>query len=390
MNKAISLYLDLVRFLAAFAVLLAHVSSGVLSGGVLWRLSYWGGTAVSVFFVLSGYVIAYVLETRERSFLDYSASRFGRLYSVVLPALLLTAVCDYFGSLKDPQLYQGWSFPNWLPYFATAVFANRIWLVNASHGFEPGTNSPFWSLSFEAAYYAAIAVIVFLRGWTRLGAAIVFAAFVGPTILLLAPLWFAGYALFHWQARIRLSPIAAWLAFVTGLVICLSSFLLAQIQTPWDIPVLEPVDTLYSHYRQLGFLASRYVAAFGFVLNLLGFIQISKYLLASLERCEKPLRALGALTFPLYLFQFPLTYLLASYSIWPRASVMNTAWLIGGTFFFVGTVGVLCERSKGFYKLLYLFIYKRLWRGKKYALHPAWSLSSRSKEDPKLRDGIEN
>jgi len=373
MNKATSLYLDLVRFLAALAVLLAHVSSGVLSGAVLWRLSYWGTTAVTIFFVLSGYVIAYVLEKRERSFLDYSASRFARLYSVVLPALLLTAICDYFGSLKDPQLYQGWSLPHWLGYLATAVFANGIWLLNDSQGFGPGTNGPVWSLSFEAVYYAAIAVMVFLQGWTRMGAAILLAAFGGPTILLLAPLWFAGYALFHWQARIRLSPIAAWLAFLTGLVICLSSFRLEQIQTPWNLPILEPVQALHYHYHQLGFLACRYAVALGFVLNLLGFIKVSESLSPHLERCEKPLRALGALTFPLYLFHFPLLYFLASYSIWPRASVMNSAWLIGGTFIVVGTVGVLCERSKSFYKLLYLLIYERLWRGKNDVAHPEGS-----------------
>jgi hypothetical protein len=58
---------------------------------------------------------------------------------------------------------------------------------------------------------------------------------------------------------------------------------------------------------------------------------------------------------------------------------MNIAWLIGGTFIFVGTVGVLCERSKNFYKLLYLLIYERLWRGKNHVPHPAWS-SDRSKE----------
>lgn len=359
MKKGTSLYLDLVRFLAAFAVLLDHVSARHFTGGVLWRVGHEGQPAVAVFFVLSGFVIGYVLETRERSFLDYSAGRFGRLYSVVLPALLLTFVCDYFGSLKDPQLYHGWE--NSIPQnLLTALFLNRIWLVNGSHGFEPGTDSPFWSLSFEVAYYAAIAIIVFLRGWMRVGAVMLLTGIVGPAIALLAPLWFAGYALFRWRRRIRVSAMAASVAMISGLVICLLSFLLIQFRAPWNLPAIEPFDFPSARYHQLGYLACRYAAAAGFALNLVGFLRLSDTLSPVLERYGRWIRTLGALTFPLYLFHRPLLYFLASYSVWPLASAQQCAWLIGGTMIFVATVGIVCERSKLFYKRAYLRTYGRI------------------------------
>jgi len=68
-----------------------------VTGGLLWRLNRAGAPAVSVFFVLSGYVIAHVLSTREKTPLEFTASRFARLYSVLLPALAITAVCDWGG-----------------------------------------------------------------------------------------------------------------------------------------------------------------------------------------------------------------------------------------------------------------------------------------------------
>jgi len=95
MKKGTSLYLDLVRFSAALMVFLVHLkvhAKGTF--GPFWgfHLDYSSQTAVTVFFVLSGYVIAHVLATREGTPLEYCASRFARLYSVVVPALILTAL----------------------------------------------------------------------------------------------------------------------------------------------------------------------------------------------------------------------------------------------------------------------------------------------------------
>ena len=107
MNKSVSLYLDLVRFLAAVIVVIVHANHERFTGGlpILWRLSGLGNDAVMVFFVLSGFVIAYVSDQKERSLEDYMVSRLARLYSVVVPALLLTVLLDWLGARIDPTLY---------------------------------------------------------------------------------------------------------------------------------------------------------------------------------------------------------------------------------------------------------------------------------------------
>jgi peptidoglycan/LPS O-acetylase OafA/YrhL len=63
-----------------------------------------GLDAVMVFFVLSGFVIAYTSE-RESTATIFVASRIARLWSVLLPALLITAVADAIGVWFNPNLY---------------------------------------------------------------------------------------------------------------------------------------------------------------------------------------------------------------------------------------------------------------------------------------------
>ena len=65
MKKEVSLYLDTARFLAAMAVFITHFSRGSISGGFLWHVRPLGDEAVTVFFVLSGFVIAHAVDARE-------------------------------------------------------------------------------------------------------------------------------------------------------------------------------------------------------------------------------------------------------------------------------------------------------------------------------------
>ena len=165
MNKGVSLYLDVARFSAAMVVFLGHASGQLFTGGLFWQLGDYMRVAVIVFFVLSGYVIAHVLQDRESTVREYATARISRLYSIASPALLLTAICDFIGLRIDPALYyEGpWGYPEgnqaW-NYLASFFFVNRFWDLRL----DPGINVPFWSLSFEAVYYVAAALLVFAKG----------------------------------------------------------------------------------------------------------------------------------------------------------------------------------------------------------------------------------
>jgi len=59
MSREFSLYLDVLRLLAALVVLASH-ATGYAYGEVAWWPGSLGHNAVVVFFLLSGYVIAFV------------------------------------------------------------------------------------------------------------------------------------------------------------------------------------------------------------------------------------------------------------------------------------------------------------------------------------------
>ena len=347
MRTATSLYLDLVRALAAFTVLMSHASGQLLTAGLLWQSGLYDQTAVMVFFVLSGFVIAHVLETKERTALDYTAARFGRLYSVVVPALLLTAICDFAGLLKNADFYYHgpWGYPagNQAPaYLSTLLLINSSWLLGEM---VPGSNGPFWSLGYESIYYVAIGLMVFARGGVRIVSLILLALFSGPNILALAPIWFLGFATYHATRRYELSKWRGYAFGLAGLTLLLISY---RFRFDWlHIPGV---------HRNA--LLADYAAGIGFAANILGFNAIAPRAEKLLKPAAGVIRWLGSITFALYLFHRPLIQLFAVYNIGEPSSWAQRVWLLGGTLLIVATLGYACERSKGAYKTAFLSIFR--------------------------------
>src|SRR5690242_18982311 len=184
MTSTLSLYLDMLRFGAAFTVFVSHYSAARYSGGMFWQVMPYGRTSVLVFFVLSGFVIARVSKTKERSLYLYSVSRFARLYSVIIPAFTVTAVLDHIAIAINPGLYESlWGTGvaySFLGYLLSMIFLGQSWTLAIS----PGSNLPFWSLNYEAWYYVLFAGAVFLSGRVRIIVLIATALLAGPKILL--------------------------------------------------------------------------------------------------------------------------------------------------------------------------------------------------------------
>jgi peptidoglycan/LPS O-acetylase OafA/YrhL len=352
MKPGTSLYLDLVRFAAALTVFIEHLREHTKIGfAAFWGAhpfwySHWylfSQTAVTVFFVLSGYVIAHVLATRETTPIDYAASRFARLYSVALPALLLTAVCNYLIELRYPMAFQAFQSSGAagvaLSYLGTAVFVNRFWLWPA---LEP-PNTPFWSLSFEAFYYLSIAILVFARGRGRILSILVLILIAGPTMVLLAPTWLLGYLAYHvsrrWQATAR-SVIPLWLVSLACLPLC--CFI--------ELHFREHLTFLRTPDQAIGALLAAYAAATCFAVNVLAFNAFSDRTEPFLRPIAAAIRWLGSMTFALYLFHQPLLSLFTVYHLPDRSSAAQLILLVGGTFLVVATLGCFCENTKGAYK----------------------------------------
>src|SRR5258706_324760 len=82
---------------------------------------------------------------------------------------------------------------------------------------------PFWSMSFEVAYYVGIALLVFAKGRTGLMSVALISVVAGPTMVLLAPTWFLGYGAYHLSQRPTLRPRFAtvlWLGSTVLLLLC--------------------------------------------------------------------------------------------------------------------------------------------------------------------------
>ena len=109
MSPLFSLYLDALRFGAALIVLLSHFAYPRFTRGdyIAIREFNLGSDAVVFFFVLSGLVIAYTADSKDRSAGRFAFNRLTRLYSVVLPAILLTVLFDWAGRSLDPSAYRG-------------------------------------------------------------------------------------------------------------------------------------------------------------------------------------------------------------------------------------------------------------------------------------------
>jgi len=334
MKRGVSLYLDLVRFAAAMTVFLTHASGRSFTGGLFWQIGSYSQAAVMVFFVISGYVIAYVLNEKEGTPREYVNARLARLYSVVIPALCLTAVSDNIGLSLNPAFYYDgpWGYPTDSPiprYIATFFLTNQFWIWGKS--MEPGINVPFWSLSFEIAYYAVGASIYFVRGPWRFVLCAAVALVAGPVIIVLSLNWFLGYAAYYVVRRIQMGRIAGWFLSLAGLLLLICAPLLRE-----NVSVTFMGRNILADYYE----------GICFALHLVGIHFISVDLEVMLSRGERLFRWLGSLTFALYLFHRPLVQVLGVLSVGSPASWQQRIYLIGVTLLVVATIGHWCEIQK--------------------------------------------
>ncbi len=308
MNKTFSLYLDLIRFSAALTVFISHFAFTRLTGGTYsgFRELHIGSDAVIVFFVLSGYVIAYVANTRDKDFTNFALNRLSRLYSVVIPALILTVIVDKWGSSIDPVSYDGWWYADKQPVLrilANLFFVNELWF----YGIRPFTNSPFWSLSYEFWYYVLFAASFYFKGYVRLILILLTLLVAGPKIMILLPIWLMGVWVYKYNQSQTLSEGTGWILFLFPTVIYLITKVIGldhQLLTMTkDLLGAEFVDQKLWHSDE--FLIS-YLYGLLISMNFVGLKAISHRFDKLLKNFERPIRYWAGLTFSIYLFHYPL------------------------------------------------------------------------------------
>jgi len=345
-NHTTSVYLDAARLFAALVVVLTHLAYPRFSGGLLLPLRTYGNDAVMIFFVLSGYVIAYTAATRDRELRTYAVNRLARLYSVALPAIFLTFAFDEVGRRLDPALYDGFWYRADVPLdrmLAAGTFTNELWFRSV----RLFTNGPYWSLGYEFWYYVLFAVAWYGRGRTRWVLAAAVAAIMGPKILLLLPVWLLGVAVYRLNARAPLGIEAGILLFVgsIALYVAFRATGLRDFLLDWTYARLGR-GFVRTELRWSDEFLSAWLIGVLVACNFVGFHAISSRLTRLTSRVEGVVRDGAGATFSIYLFHYPLLQLFAALLLLDPRSPLAVAFLFATTVLACRGLAVLTEQRK--------------------------------------------
>jgi peptidoglycan/LPS O-acetylase OafA/YrhL len=305
---------------------------------MFYLLTGTGHEAVMIFFVLSGCVIAHVIQNmRDRStwsWKSYSSARLTRLWVVLIPSLLLTAMWDFFGmsyTSFSNSIYEGSGFghvlnspvaenSNVICFLGNALFLQTILVPTF------GSNGPLWSIAFEFVYYLAYPALL-LGCFSKRSVPYRFASILfGVALLTLCgrpianafPIWMAGaicYSIFRrWPAS---SKIALW-GFLAGCVVTFMSVIASRIpqySAGLNSEMLIAVCTAFTLYFGLS-------------------VETSKRSVFWL----RPFQGLSAISYSLYLLHMPVLVFISSRYF----SAESIRWLPDAAHLsFAATIGVV-------------------------------------------------
>jgi peptidoglycan/LPS O-acetylase OafA/YrhL len=342
LNRETSAYLDLVRFGAAMTVFLGHVAGTRFTGGLFWQTAPYTSEAVTVFFVISGFAIGYAADRQEQTPRAYVTARLARVYSVALPALLLTFALDAVGRAERPDLYvASWGYVGdgriW-QFLAGLLLVNQAWFLNIPQG----SNLAYWSLGYEAWYYAAFGVAAFAPSRYRIPATIAVLVLAGPDVAAMFPLWLLGFAAYRLCAANRLKPPPGALLYA----VTVGGW--AGYEA-WAYRHGRLVNPLQGFLRRPE-LAQDYVVGGLFAASLVAFRAISPTYTALLGRFARPIRWVAGASFSLYLFHLPVAQFLTTQLPCPPGSWTSRVTIIGGTLVIVFGLAEVTERRKAVWR----------------------------------------
>ncbi len=295
--------LDLLRLLAALMVVFYHYTySGYASHGLSptafpelapFTQHLWAG--VSLFFMISGFVIAYSAEKSPAY--DFAVSRIARLYPAFLICLTLTSVVAILAGPQNFEVFQITPM-RWL---ANLTMAPMIFK-------QPFVDGVYWSILVEITFYGWVALLVaagvFQRYQLRIIAIWLAVSLLNEFVLesaVMNKLFITRYACYFVLgilsyrvfAANRMPTFAEWALGVLSLLMSLKSD--NHVQT-WI-----QLNYLFSAEWNL-WLSLAKTIAFLAVLNL----AIRRAPILSTARCTM----LGGLTYPLYLLHASIGFVL--------------------------------------------------------------------------------
>ncbi|WP_316153682.1 acyltransferase [Cupriavidus sp. BIC8F] len=336
-------WLDLFRGIAALLVCMGHTRNALwidyaaISDTMLWHypvylVTSFGHQAVIVFFVLSGYLVGggVLAKGPDFSWLEYSVARLVRLWTVLVPALIFTAICDYLTLRMHPTAFDGalvsrWqSGPESLVGFSWEAFVGNILFLQTVKVPVYGSNAPLWSLAYEFWYYLLFPLVAAVLG--QLGKSRRSARLMNLAVIVILVLWLPAKISFYFSV---------WLLGA----IC-------SIREERVVRQLRSLRIFATALFALSLIAAKAIRgtdAIAFVCDV--FVAISFALLMVSLRGWTPqllvkkfpsliITKLSDISYSLYLFHFPMVALIAVTTVGTRQlspSLSSTVALLGVT-----------------------------------------------------------
>lgn len=336
LSRSFSIYLDLIRFVAALLVLFYHSNFKELTANTA-PFSNYGHSAVIVFFVLSGYVIAYVTDTKEKTFKKYALSRMARIYSVAIPVLILTPLLDMGGELLNPEFYVDKATHDYwyIRIISSLFFLNEIWFVSIMSF----SNVPYWSLCYEVWYYALFAAGSFINGKKKWILITLLCLLIGPKILLLFPLWYLGVWMYRSGFLANIRPLYGFFTWIVTLVLIIAfhSLNIQFLFSGWLNEITG--DELFKQLTFSKYFLSDYLFAPLIALNFLSAKSFCEAIEGSVLKVKPIICYLASYTFIMYLIHQPLLQFFSAlisgnpndriFYIHVMVCVLASVWLLG-------------------------------------------------------------
>jgi len=278
---------DLLRFLAALAVVFFHYSfRGYAADGMsimpyplLASVSKYGYLGVQLFFMISGFVIL-MTASSGAGLRGFVVSRIIRLYPAFWVCCTITFLVTLFigGSLYVVSLGQ---------------YLTNMTLLSGFLGVA-SVDGAYWSLFVEIQFYALVAIVLILKKIHR--AELFINAWLLLTILLeIIPVGKLRYLFIVDYSAFFISGAMFFLIWSKGFSIGRFS----TIFLSWIVAVSGSVESLAHFENHYNVTMSRYVVVGIVTVFFFSMFLISMHLTGFVGRCNW--LAIGALTYPLYL-----------------------------------------------------------------------------------------
>lgn len=264
-------WFDAIRGISALMVCAGHLravmfcDNGDIESRAFWNAPFYfvtglGHQAVMVFFVLSGFFVGgSVIRSRQMfSWKSYSISRLSRLWTVLIPALLFTAVMDQAIGIAAPNVFKGDGYSaTWASGPREGLYSSRVETFLGNAFFLQtittpvfGTNGPLWSLANEFWYYLLFPLIVSIfqprlrmRSILFTISSIALAVWLPTAILFDGLIWGLGVLVYCWKDKqiLKQAPSQVLALAASGLIFLASLVNSKYALIPFDSDLLVGV-----------------------------------------------------------------------------------------------------------------------------------------------------